>query len=178
MKKKAFDPKFDPKTTTLAQAQQVLKDHAVEGAVCPCCRQLVKLYTREITSSMAYVLILLHRHFEKAPDYIHVPNYLSDMTKLGSMIRGGDFAKLRYWGLLEEMPDAKRKDGSKRAGFYRMPEKGHQFAKGEIKVPKTVFLYNDTFLGFGPGDTSIHECLGKDFNYDDLMAGRLGGFLV
>lgn len=176
MKKKAFDPKFDLKTTTLAEAQEALKSHAADGAVCPCCRQLVKLYKREITSTMAYALILLHRHFEKSPGWLHVPEYLTEMVKLGSTIRGGDFAKLRYWGLLEEMPE--KKDGTKKAGYYRMPEKGHQFAKGEVKVPKVVFLYNDNFLGFGPGEVTIHECLGKEFNYEDLMAGKFGAFIV
>lgn len=180
MKKKSFDPKFDPNTTTLAKAQEVLKDHAKEGAICPCCRQLVKLYERPITGAMAYVLILLHRHFSTPPipGWVHVPSYLTDMSKMGSAVRGGDWAKLRYWGLLEEKPED-RKDGSNRAGFYRMTEKGHKFAKGEVKVPKAVMLYNDRFLGFvTPGEVSIQDCLGKEFDYADLMAGRLGSFVV
>lgn len=176
-RKKPFDPKFDPKTTTLAVAQTILMDHAKAGAICPCCRQLVKLYHRPITGAMAYVLILLHRHFLKAPGWLHVPKYLTDMSKMGSAVRGGDWAKLRYWGLLEEKPED-RKDESNRAGFYRMTEKGHQFAKGEIKVAKAVLLYNDRFLGFAPGEVSIQDCLGKEFSYVDLMEGRLGGGFV
>jgi hypothetical protein len=183
---KLFDPKFDPNTTTLAKAQQVLKDHALKGAICPCCRQEVRMYTREITSTMAYSLIILHRHFSTNKDWLHVPKFLSQMSAIGSAVRGGDFAKLRYWGLLEAKQDAKtekkpqekRKDGSKRVGFYRMTEKGHQFAKGEIKVPKAALIYNRKHHGFAPGEATIQECLGKEFNYADLMAGQLGGFVV
>ena len=181
--KKLFDPKFDPNTTTLAQAQQMLKDHAMKGAICPCCRQVVKMYTREITSPMAYTLIILHRHFSTDQNWLHVPSYLSQMSTIGSAVRGGDFAKLRYWGLLEAKQDDrkakdKRKDGSKRTGFYRMTEKGHQFVKGETKIPKVALVYNGKHFGFAPGEASIQECLGKEFNYSDLMAGHLGGIVV
>jgi hypothetical protein len=179
---KLFDPKFDPNTTTLAQAQAMLKERAMKGAICPCCRQEVKMYTREITSTMAYTLILLHRHFSVDKSWLHVPKFLSQMSAIGSAVRGGDFAKLRYWGLLEAKQDEKkadkRKDGSKRVGFYRMTDKGHQFVKGEIKIPTAALVYNGKHFGFTPGEVTIQEALGKEFNYNDLMAGQLGGIVV
>ena len=66
------------------------------GVYCPCCTQLVKLYSREITSSMAYVAILLHRYFSSpsAEPWLHVPEYLSNMSVVGAAVRGGDWAKL------------------------------------------------------------------------------------
>jgi len=179
---KPFDPKYDPNTTTIAVAQKMLQEKALKGAICPCCRQMVKMYEREITSTMAYTLIILHKHFSDFKDWTHLPSFLSQMSVLGSAVRGGDFAKLRYWGLLEEKPieklTDKRKDGSKRVGFYRMTEKGHQFAKGEVKIPKVALVYNGKHFGFAPGEVTIQECLGKEFNYDDLMAGKLGGIVV
>ena len=50
-----------PEDATLEQAKEWLRVRFNEGAECPCCLQHVKLYRRPITSSMAYVLILLHR---------------------------------------------------------------------------------------------------------------------
>lgn len=170
---KLSDPKFDPNATTLAQAQKFLQEKAVTGAVCPCCRQSVKLQTKDFTPSMAYVLILLHRHFKTSPSWAHVPTYLSEMTKLGSVVKGNDFSKLRFWGLLEEQPHPK-KPKAVVPGFYRMTEKGHAFARGEIKVPTSVFLYNDAPRGFSPGDSTIRECLGSEYHYDDLIEGKLG----
>lgn len=179
MQKKVVDLKLDLGKVTIAEAQALLKPHLDKtGAVCPLCRQLVKLYSREITSSMAYVLILLHRHFQSDKNWLHVPSFLTNVSTVGAAVRGGDWAKLRYWDLIEEKPKTERKDGSKRAGFYRMTEKGHQFVRGETKVPRAVLLYADKFLGFDEGEVSIQECLGKEFDYADLMAGRLGGFSV
>jgi len=179
---KLFDPPFNPETTTIAQARKMLQEHALKGAICPCCRQEVKMYTREINSTMAYTLIILHRHFSEDKGWLHVPSYLSQMSVIGSAVRGGDFAKLRYWGLLEPKPvekkSDKRKDGSKRVGFYRMTEKGHKFVLGEVTVPKVALIYNGKHHGFAPGEVTIKECLGNEFNYDDLMAGKLGGIVV
>jgi hypothetical protein len=154
------------------------------GVYCPCCSQLVKLYPREITGSMAYVAILLHRYFSQpsAEPWLHVPEYLSNMSTVGAAVRGGDWAKLRYWELIEEKPPekvlSKRADGSKRVGMYRMTPKGHAFCKGEIKVQKSVLLYNDKLIEFGKGEVGIQDCLRKAFNYEALMAGKLSDFDV
>lgn len=173
------EKKFDPETTLLSVAKAYLKDRAKQGASCPCCDQWVQLYEREIHGSMARVLIILHRHFlRENPMWIHVPSFLEDLSvQLGAAVRGGDWAKLRYWGLIEEKPKetkpAKRKDGSKRVGFYRVTEKGHAFAKGEIKVPRAALVYNERHLGFSADrEVSIVDCLGKEFNYDELMSGK------
>lgn len=170
---------FDPQKTTLADAQAWLMAHAEGGAMCPTCTQHVQVYHREIHASMARVLIILHRHFEQNSDWLHVPGYLEDLSRqLGAAVRGGDWAKLRYWGLIEEKPKAERKDGSKRAGFWKVTEKGHAFAKMQARVPKYVMIYNDRSLGFVKGcvEVTIADCLGKEFSYDDLMAGKYADF--
>lgn len=178
MKKKPFDPKFDPKTTTLAQAQEVLKEHAIDGAICPACRQLVKLSSKELSANLGYTLLVLFRHFTKESTWIHVLDYLGEMVQLGSVVRGTDYTKLLLWGLLEEMPEDLRKKEKKKPGFYRMTAKGLAFCKGESTLPKEVFLYNDHVRGFSPESVGIREVLGTTYNYDDLIAGRLGGFVV
>jgi hypothetical protein len=170
MPRRAHDHTFEL-TVPLGELREYLKKHAREthGVLCPLCRQLVKVYEREITSTMAYTLILLHQHFLKKPDWLHVPTFLTEKSKVGSAVRGGDWAKLRYWGLIEEQV-GKRADGSNRAGFYKMTEKGHQFARGDVKVPKSVYLYNDRVLGFDPVNlVGVQECLGKEFDYNVLM---------
>jgi hypothetical protein len=150
------------------------------GVYCPCCAQLVKIYEREITGSMAYVAILIHRHFlhNNGEGWLHVPEYLSNMSVIGAAVRGGDWAKLRYWKVIEEKPEEKRKDGSPRVGFYRITPTGISFVKGEIKVPRSILIYNDKFIRYGKGTVSIHDCLGKKFDYAALMAGNVGTLAV
>lgn len=171
MPKPPVDKKFDPQTATLADAQAFLKENAKKGAVCPCCRQKVQLVEREIQSTAARVLIILHHHFQKDSEWLHVPSHLESIARQsGTVQKDSGWARLTYWGLIEEKP----KDTGKRAGFYRITEKGNQFAKGEIKLPKYAMVYNDRFLGFTPScpEVSVTDCLGKEFSYEDLMAGK------
>jgi hypothetical protein len=178
-KKKPRELKIDLATTTISQAQQAMLVSVKAGnsVTCPCCKQLVMLYERPITSSMAKVLILLYSYFKNHADWLHVPGYLSEMNKIGAAVRTSDWSKLRYWGLIEEKPGA-LSDGSKRAGFYKITGLGHQFARGEVKVAKTAKVYNGRFLGFGDGQVSIQDCLGTDLDYDRLMAGEFGSFTI
>lgn len=171
MTTKPFDPKLDPKVT-LAQAQEILREHAMKGkgAVCPCCRQVVQIDRKSITSSMAYALMVLYR--EKTLEWVNVSKYLDDMQKLGSLSKGGDWARLCYWGLLKEQ-DGK----SAKKGYYQLTEKGKLFASGQVKVPKTALFYDGRLLGFTPGDTSIQECLG-DLDYASLLEGKFSQFAV
>lgn len=150
----------------------------MDGAICPVCRQLVKMVSKELTSNHGYVLLLLYRHFSKETNWLQVSDYLSEMVHLGSAVRGGDFHKLTLWGLLEEMPDDLRKKEKKKPGFYRMTDKALTFSRGEIKLPKEVFLYNDQVRGYSQAETTIQELLGSEHNYEDLKAGRLGGIVV
>jgi hypothetical protein len=150
---------------------QELWEHAnAEGVYCPCCRQLAKVYRRAMTGSMAYAAVLLAKYFQapRVEPWLHVPSYLASLHQ-GPMTRGGDWAKLRYWGIIEQMP-GERKDGSPRTGMYRMTKKGVEFARNEIMVPRRVVLYNDLPLGFDGRQVTCRECLGTKFNYAGLMA--------
>lgn len=167
---------FDKNTTTVAFAEQwVLKTVKLmdDAVVCPCCGQDAKMYKRKIYSASARALIAFYKYFAQ-PDHeewVHGPSYLS--KHLGNTVvpRGGDWSKLTHWELLEEKPMI-RDDGSPRAGYYRITEDGKQFVLGNSSVPKFVFVYDDRVYGFTPGEkVTIHDCLGEDFNYRELMEG-------
>jgi hypothetical protein len=170
----AMELVIDPKQTTLADAQSILRSHVRTGAVCPCCKQFAKVYRRKITSTMALGLVQVHKYFENYPDgWLHVRSFLSDRRSTASLIAlgGGEFGKLVHWSLVEAMP-GDRSDGAKHNGFYRITEKGHLFVQGEITVPRYVYIYDSRRLGFSEELISIHEALGDRFNYEELM-GRL-----
>lgn len=157
---------------TLEEAKQVLRSNWEKGAHCPCCHQFVKLYKRKLNSTMAYALVLMSRHPRHSPlDYFHVPEWLAMFTS-SAAIRGGDFSKLRYWGLIEE-DQRERDDGSRRAGFYRMTDLGCGFVSQRERVPKYIYLYNQKVVTRANPDTEtidILEALGNKFHYADLMA--------
>jgi hypothetical protein len=158
--------------TTLDEAKAALRAGWGEGVVCPCCGQFVKLYKRVLSSSMAYALILIDRHFRRSSEWLHVQSYIVDLPDLDPKVRAavrGDFAKLSYWGLLCERPGGKSESGSPRAGHWRITHKGRQFVDGVIRVPKHALVYNRAARGFSEESVNIRQALGERFDYDELM---------
>lgn len=144
---------------TLEEAKQVLRDSWTEGTDCPCCGQLVKKYSRKLTSSMSRGLISLYKQREAMP--VHI-------SKIDS-VNGGEFAQLKRWGLID---DVENSDTTKRvSGLWRITQKGVDFVEGSIDVPMYCETYNGTTLGFSDEVTDIRTALGNRFDYLELMVG-------
>ena len=150
-----------------------LASHSDEGAECPACGQMVKHYRRPLTVGMAYTLVLLERHVPN--EWVHVLDFMQGLnlkTKVGTALGSGDYAKLRYWGLLEDYKSV-RDDGSNRNGWWRITEDGKRFVRGELKVASHAVVFNDTLIALDSSKTvGIRDALGKRFNCDELMAGK------
>lgn len=149
---------------TIEQAKIFLRENLNAGATCPCCKQLVKLYKRKITGATAAGLIILYRNNRRVgfDQYISVPEILTDK-------KYNDVTKLYHWGLIEPLL-ARREDGSKRVGMWRMTQKGIAFVEGRISVDKNVFVYNNKVYRKSEEKASIKDCLGDKFSYEDLMS--------
>jgi len=154
-------PLTEAKTEFFAQARR-------GGATCPCCGRFGKVYKRKIHSGMAAILVLLYRHQNLG--YTHVLTLVSAaMTpSVAAHVGGGDFAKLRYWGLIEEqMHEVK---GKKRGnGQWRITAAGAQFVENTATVQRYVWVYAGQPLGFHGEHISIHDALGDKFDYSELM---------
>lgn len=157
---------------TLDDSRAWLASRINDGAACPCCAQFAKVYRRPLTGSMAYVLLLIERWTRTSmrTEWLHVPSYLSEQSHVGVAVRGGDWAKLVHWGLIEERPVV-RADGARHAGYYRITQLGLDFVNDRVLVPKYVFLYNRKKLDRTTDKmVSIDKALGKNFNYAELMS--------
>lgn len=152
---------------TLEEAKTYLRENVEDGAKCPCCGQLAKVYKRAITGSSAAWLCSLYR---AAPDgrFVHVSNI--DHGQPSEI--GGDAAKLSYWGLIEEMPKDPLDTKKRTSGFWRITSLGIKFVRGDATVPKHVRLYDGRLLGFVDADNrvTIRQALGTKFDYARLMA--------
>jgi hypothetical protein len=158
-----------PNTVSLGEARALLRRGlAAKGVECPCCRQFAKVYKRKLSSSMAYALVLIYRHFEveRPYEYVHVPKLLNGF---GVVARGGDWSKLGFWGMIEEHPDSRREDGCKHTGEWRLTEYGRQFAACVATAPKHLYFYNGQLIAKSDEATYIREALGARFHYDELM---------
>jgi len=155
---------------TLEDAQQWLEKNRMDGVKCPCCNQFVKVYKRKFHGSMGRVLMLMCRaHWTGKTDddgYTHVENLL---VALGNNTKGVQ-GKMKYWGLVESKPPATT--DKKTSGLWRPTHKGFLFAQNRVRVPKHVYVYNDSVLGFGNELVYIREVLPEKFNYQELMDER------
>ncbi len=152
-------------------AAQYVRDNLDAGVRCPCCTQYAKRYRRPLNRHMVYALALLNREQRRdASKWIHVPTFLHAVAREGVTVRGGDYAKLVHWGLLVAKPEI-RGDGSPRAGYFKVTDKGRAFAEGRLKVPSHVLLFNEQFVGFSGKQISIGEAARNHFNFKELMRG-------
>jgi len=160
--------------TTLEEAKRWLRARFGKGAACPCCNQFVKLYKRPFNKSMAYVLLLMSCYFRGDPveEWLHVPSYIAEMVadhpRRAAAVRG-DWAKLKFWGLIEEKPET-RDDGSPRVGYWKLTALGRQFVARQVKVPSHVYLYNGEPLHRAVEEQiTIDDALGTEFSYEEIM---------
>lgn len=177
----------DIATATVAEAKDWLRLRAGKGARCPCCKQYVKIYKRPLGSQMARWLIWLVRTWEwqlRLPagnrnsqghgiNYHWLPGAWVDIK--GSPVRGGDYAKLIHWGLVEQKPHVPgKKNGSpsrdtRDSGMWRPTFKGLDFVYRRTMVPSHVLLYDNIKLGEELHLISIEDALGKKHSYTELM---------
>lgn len=164
-----FAESYGAEEATLGYAQEWLAARMDDGVRCPCCTQFTKVYARTLTATMAYALICLHQH--TGPEWFHAPSYLSRVARRAdSTARGGDWAKLTHWGLIEEAPE-RREDNCPHTGYYRVTERGRRFVLGQLSVPRWAVIFDGRLLYLDDGRrTTIEEALGKRFNYAELMA--------
>ncbi len=134
-----------------------------DGTTCPVCDRYAKTYKRKLNSGMALALIDMIKKSGPEQEWV---NSL-DLEPIAGRPGGGDFAKLRYWDLIEARPVIGQ---SKRdSGEWRPTPKGVMFAGCGLLVPKYVLVYDGDPMGFEGGLINIREALGANFDYEELM---------
>lgn len=151
---------------SLGDVRELLRRHREEGVVCPCCDQLAKSYWRKLYSRMARWLVWLMQEYEKRPRWLHV----DEPGSLALRGPGGDHAKLLYWYLVESLPHHGVSSEKRDSGLWRPTASGMRFAKGEIRVPSHVHLYDGKLLGYSQETITIQDALGEHYDYAELMA--------
>jgi len=80
--------------------------------------------------------------------------------------RNGDYAKLRYWGLLKRAPPG--------AGWWQLTPLGRAFARGEAEVPETALTYNRRLVRLTGKPVSIQDCFANIGDFEAVLAGTKG----
>jgi hypothetical protein len=147
---------------TLGEVRDWLRVRIEKGIHCPACEQYAKVYRRQIYAGMVRSLILMYREGDFGRRlYVHVPSL--------DPARGGDVAKLQFWGLIEEEKVA-RVDGG-RSGYWRVTARGESWIERKTAVPKYARIYDGRMLSLTGPLVTIDDALGEHFRLDDLMEG-------
>ena len=121
---------------------QTLRD--AKGLNCLLCDRWNQRYRRSVTSDMARVLKRLADIETETPGrFVHVYDELG--------VKGGDYGKLRIWGLIETNGES---------GYWRIKPRGIEFVNDELLIPKTVILLNNRIVDFVGADISFNEAIG------------------
>lgn len=130
---------------------------------CPTCGRYAQIYKRRITSTMAKQLVEL---VQAAPNGEYVSYRVIKIV-------GGDWSKLKWWGLIENQSHVPGEDGKKSSGFWRVTQKGFQFLRGEITVPDAMFVFDGEPMSVSPEQVTFSDSLGHHFDYNEIMEGHI-----
>jgi len=155
---------------TVAELRAHLRDHAQDGTRCAGCGRHYKIYRRPLNAIMARALSKLYNlSIVRGEGWVHA-------QQRGAWPSGGEMAKLRFWGLIEER--APNTDTTKRSsGWWRPTPLGVQFVLRQVCVAKYVSLLNNEPVGFSTGKYEpaeyimIDDALADRFDYNALMNG-------
>jgi len=153
---------FDKVTPLETEKHRVMEEARDKGCDCPVCGQFVKVYKRKINSFMARQLIHMHKNYGNG-QWVHARNLVLGSTSCG------DLSKLSYWGLIQKQPHNEGDDGKKTSGFWRITDKGNEFAAGRGYVEAYAMVYNGRCLELTGEPVTIQQCLGDKFDYMELM---------
>ena len=165
-----FDPSWVAEWGPLASAQgddfigslqeakqQVLAGReGKKGVKCPCCGKPVARRNRALNAGMAKFLCQLVLKFRASDKWVDVKTI---------NVRGGDYAKLQYWGLIENKPNT---DSAKRtSGLWKPTQKGLAFVDCKFSVPSHAIVTDGVLTGFSKSMVYIIDV--PKFNYHELM---------
>jgi len=161
---------------TIVEAKEYLREHWEAGTKCPCCGQNVKLYKRKFNQSMAVCLIRLYRRGSSPGlDFYHIHDLQND--KLFRLhMNGGNFATMRYWGVIESLEKDDDDTTRRTSGQWKITPLGRFFVQNMINIPKYIYTYNMRLIKMGGQTTDIIESLSEKFDYQELMRGSYAKF--
>ena len=129
---------------------------------CECCGRHSQVYKRSIHQAVALQLVKLYKLGGYDGLYVHASRLIPE-GQAGS----GDLSKSKYFELLKEKPHEQGK--KKASGYWSLTPKGLAFVKREVMIPRHALVFDDIVLGYSEELIGIEECLGRGFNYTEMM---------
>ncbi len=145
---------------TIDEAKDYLSKNWEQGVECPCCKQMVKLYQRKLTTTMALGLIDLYKQTGGNTDRaVHI--------KKISIVNGGEFAQMKRWDLIDD--ETNDQDNKRTSGLWHITPIGIDFVLGRSQTFAYMYTYNGKTIRHSTELIDIKHALGDKFNYREMM---------
>lgn len=155
--------RFDD-SAPLGDAREWLRERLDDGALCPCCHRLAKVYERPLTSVATRALIALYKEHGRA--FGHMPDvarkHLSDVTN-----QGGYLVLTAHWGLMVE--EKRRRPDGGRTGYWAVTGLGEDWLLQHTTVPRYARIFAGRCLGTHGPQVTVVDALGDGFDFGHLM---------
>ena len=151
----------DKATVKAAKSWIIETAISLKSCKCPVCGQTVKLYPRNLSSALARFLIDIYKLTIDRPAHSRWVNVSQEMIDRTEHHVSRDYAKLRFWGLLEA--------NATQNGEWRITEAGIAFVEGRSVTPQKAYVYNNYCVRLSSTMTDIKGALGKKFSLHDLL---------
>lgn len=167
-----YNPAIKDNTIKIIKSEIFTKEVMNKGCKCPVCNQNVRLQRYTINAETAKCLIKLYKLNKKYPEKVWF--HVAEDIKIGISVSGA-FAKLRHWGLIEQLTPKNNLTAKKTSGMWRITDKGIDFVLNRITIPKFIKVYNQTFYGFEEqkneknNPITITDAISNKFNYSELL---------
>lgn len=155
--------------STVQEARAFVKSQ--DDTVCPVCTSRIKTYTRNLPrADLGALVSLYYLTTQQEKGTGQVCSEFFHIAELQGKSGGGDFAKFRFWGLIESKPNAD--DPSKKdSGLWRITPKGREFVENTRRLPKKVFVRLGEYQGVATTDEVNLEEANEEcyFDFQELM---------
>lgn len=158
---------------SLDTARSAFRDKLNDGVSCPCCQRYAKRYRRAINATMAGALCALVARRNKGQEWVRAEEVGADLRALPAFERvsypHGEIGKLAFpaWGLVESKPSSE--PSKKNTGLWRATARGAAFVRGDLTVPKYLFVYDNHVDAVSTEEVSIRQCFKANFSYEELL---------
>jgi hypothetical protein len=133
---------------------------------CPVTNEVLSVYVRHLSRNHVETLgRLAMASLTKGRAWLKIREF--------SARRDGDLAKLRYWGLAETLAPAQCLEGEQPRGMWRITPAGMAWLRRETKVPRSIVIFRNEFLGFYDGaDLVAADEVNTDFDLAALFGQK------
>lgn len=160
-------PPFDPSQyiNAYAAAQEYVAEYmpTSTGVDCPICGQPCKLYPEPLSRHVTLPLVWLCRTFRESERWVHMIREAPPM-----LVSTRKYGLLHWWGLATSEVTEEDAD-KKNSGRWRPTQLGFDFVERLVRMPRYVFLFDDTYYGCAQDQlVAIDETLDDRFSWAEL----------